>query len=170
LQEALSVNDNALGIRRTFLGLIKNIQGMYQDLLRNEELPNQQVEGLHTTKEAWRKIAEYQEKHQAEHIKRYSPMELKHFQAMLNSGENLTEEAGSAITDARKECYKIWEAAAALTEEAGLTRIEGLGTSSLENLSMEVVDKSHQAKERDLRQIKDLRWEHAKGLVDVTRL
>jgi len=120
LQEALFVNDRGLGIRKTFFSLIGSIQGMHQELLRNEELLDQQTEELHTLQEARRKITEYQKQHQTEQIKHFSLMELKRFQVMLSSGENLTEEAGSIISEARKECHKIWEDARALTEEAGL--------------------------------------------------
>jgi len=170
LQEALLVNDRGLSIRRTFFSLTGNIQGMYQDLLRNEELLNQQTEELRTMKEARRKITEYQKQHQAEQIKQFSLMELKRFQVMLSSGENLIEEAENTISDARKECHKIWEAARALTEEARLTRIEGLETTPPKNSWIEATDAAHRAKEQNLRQVKDLRWEHVKALVDETRL
>ena len=69
-----------------------------------------------------------------EHIKRFSLMELKHFQIMLNTAENLTEEAGNAIIEARKECHRIWDAAKTLTEKAGLAQIEGPDTTPPENL------------------------------------
>lgn len=123
------MNDKGLGIRRTFFGLIGSIQGMHQELLRNEELLDQQTEELHTLKEAQRKIVEYPKQHQIAKIKYFSLMELKHFQVMLSFGENLIEEAGSIISDVRKECHKIWEAARVLTEEARLTQIEGFETT-----------------------------------------
>lgn len=156
LQEALSANDRGLSVRKDFLSLIENIQDMYQGVLHNEELLNQQAEELHTAKGARRKVAEYQKKHRVEHIKRFSLMELKHFQIMLNTGENLTEEAGNAIANARKECHRIWDAAKALTEKAGLARIEGPKTTPPENLWTEAAVTLHQTKEQNLKQIKEL--------------
>ena len=97
-------------------------------------------------------------------------MELKRFQVTLNSGENLLEEAGGTISDARKECHKIWEAARALTEEVGLNRIEGLETTPPKDSWTEASEAAHRAKEENLRQVKDLGWEHVKALVDETRM
>jgi hypothetical protein len=156
LQEALSANDRGLSIRKAFLSLIENVQSLYQGLLHNEELLNQQAEELHAAKGARRKIAEYQKKHRVDNIKRFSLMELKHFQIMLNAGENLTEEAGNAIAEARKECHRVWDAAKALTERAGLARIEGPETTPPENLWKEAAEALHQAKEQDLKQIREL--------------
>jgi len=168
LQEELLVNERGLGIRRTFFSLIGSIQGMHQELLRNEELLDQQTEELRTLKEARRRVTVYQKQHQTEQIKHFSAMELKRFQVMISSGESLIEEAGNIISEVRKEGHKLWEAARALTEEVGPTLIEGLETNSPKDSWIKATEIVHRAIEEDLRQVKDLRWEHVKALVDET--
>ena len=89
LQEAFLTNDKGLDVRILFFSLIRNTQEMHQDLLRNEELLNQQKEELHSMKEIRRKLSEYQKQNQSDQIPRFSAMELKRLQVTINSGENL---------------------------------------------------------------------------------
>ena len=75
---------------------------MYQNLLLNEKVLNQQKEELHSMAEIRRKVSEYQKQRKADQVKRFSLMELKRFQVILNSGESLMEEAQGIISDAKK--------------------------------------------------------------------
>lgn len=101
----------------------------------------------------------------------FSVMELKHFQATLNFGENLSEEAGGIIADAKKECRRIWESVCALIEETRLPQIERLETILSESSWVEAMEGAQQAKRENIQQIKYLRWEDVKSiLVDETCL
>lgn len=93
---------------------------MYQNLLLNEKVLNQQKGELHSMAEIRRKISEYQKQRGEDQVKRFSLMELKRFQVILNSGESLMEEAQGIISDAKKECDRIWESSCAMISEAGL--------------------------------------------------
>lgn len=171
LQEEFLTNDKGLSIRKSFFSLVRTVQGMHQDLLRNEEMLNQQKEELCTMKEVRRKVSKYQKQKQADQIKRFSLMELKRFQVILSSRENLVDEGGGIISDAKKECNRIWELESALIEEAGLPQIEKLKTISSENSWMEAIEATHRAKRENMQQIKYLRWENIKTmLVDKTCL
>ena len=77
LQEVVSANDNGLNIRKSFFSLVGTIQEMYQNLLLNEKVLNQQNEELHTMMEVRRKVSEYQKHTKADQVKRFSLMELK---------------------------------------------------------------------------------------------
>ena len=67
-------------------------------------------------------------------------MELKRFQVILNSGENLIEEAGSIISDAKKKCDRMWESAGTLIDEVGLPRMEKSQTIASEYSRMEMIE------------------------------
>ena len=69
------------------------------------------------------------------------------------------EEGRSIISEAKKECDKIWESAGTLMDEAGLHRIEKLKTSSSEDSWMETVEAGHREKNETLQHLKELRWE-----------
>jgi len=139
LQEEISANDKGLSVRKSFSRLTGTIQEMYQNLLPNEEKLNLQKEELRTMREVRRKVSEYQKQTQADHIKRFNLMELKRFQVILNSGENLMEEDESINLEGKKECDKIWESTGTLMDEVRLPRIEKLRTSSYEDSWMESV-------------------------------
>ena len=138
---------------------------MHQNLLLNERVLNQHKEELHTMREVRRKVSEYQKQTQEDQIKRFSLMELKRFQLILSSGENLMEEAGSIITEAKKECDRMWESADTLMNEAGLPKIEKSKTISSEDSWMETVEAGHRKKKDTLQLLKELRWEDIKLLV-----
>jgi len=138
---------------------------MHQNLSLNEKVLNQQKEELHTMMEVRRKVSEYQKQKKADQVKRFSLMELKRFQVILNSGENLMEEAGGIILDAKKECDRIWESASTLMEEEGLPRMEKSKTISPKDARMEMVETTHRVKRETLQHLKELRWEDIKSLL-----
>ena len=116
-------------------------------------------------KEVRRKVSEYQKQTQADHIKQFNLMELKRFQVILGSGENLIEEARNIISEAKKECDKIWESAGSLMDDVRLPQIGELRTSSSDDSWMEVVEARHREKKEALQCIKELRWEDLKSLL-----
>lgn len=97
---------------------------MYQNLLLNEKVLNQHKEELHAMMEVRRKVSEYQKQTGADQVKRFSLMELKRFHVILNSGENLIEEAKGIISDTKKECDRIWGSLGSVIAEVGLPQIE----------------------------------------------
>lgn len=122
-------------------------------------------------KEVRRKVSEYQRHNQADQIKHFSLMDLKRFQAILSSGENLVEEEEGIISGEKKECHKIWESASALLKEAGMPQIGRWESIPTKSSWIEAMETTHQEKKESLRQVKDLRWENFKSiLVDETRL
>ena len=123
LQEALLANDKGIDTRVLFFSLIKNTQELHLDLLRNEELLSQQKEELRSMKEIRKKVAEYQRRNQIDQIPQFSAMKLKSIQIDLSAGEDLNAEACGVISNAKKECRRIWNSANAMIEEAGLPRI-----------------------------------------------
>jgi len=159
------VNDKGLSVHKSFSRLAGTIQEMCQNLMHNEEKLNLQKEELRAMREVRRKVSEYQKQAQADHIKRFNLMELKRFQVILSSGENLMEEAGSIISEAKKECDKIWESAGSLMDDVRLPRIETLRTSSSDDSWIEAVEARYREKKEALQRVKELRWEDIKVLL-----
>lgn len=112
-----------------------------------------------------RKVSEYQKQRKADQVKRFSLMELKIFQVILNSGESLMEEAQGIISDAKKECDRIWESSCAMIVEAGLPRIEKSKVIIPGNSRMEIMEKEHQGKEKIIQHLKEIRWNDIKTLL-----
>ena len=57
-------------------------------------------------------------------MKKFSFMELKRFQIILDSGETLMDEAREIISEAKRDCDKIWDSSCDVMSEARLPRIE----------------------------------------------
>jgi len=165
LQEVISTNDKGLSIRKSFFSLVGTIQEMQQNLSLNKKVLNQQKEELHMMMEVRRKVSEYQKQTKADQVKKFSLMELKRFQVILNSGENLMEEAGGIISDAKKECDRIWESVSTLIDEARLPRVDKSRTISSDDVRMEMVETTHRAKRETLQHLKELIWEDIKLLL-----
>lgn len=62
----------------------------------------------------------------------------------------MMEEVGGIISDAKKECDRIWESASTMINEVGLPRVEKSRTISSNDARMEMVEVSHRAKRETL--------------------
>lgn len=154
IKEALSANERGLMIRRSFYDLMGSVQEMHQNLLLNEKMLNQQREELLSIAEIWRKVSEYQKQRKADQVKRFSFMELKRFQVILNSGENLMDEAQGIISEAKRDCDRIWESSYVVMSETGLPRIQKSEVIMPSDSKLETMEKEHQDKEMFVQQLK----------------
>ena len=84
---------------------------------------------------------------------------------ILNSGENLIEEAKGIISDAKKECDRIWESAGTVIEEAGLPRMEKSEAITSETSRMEMMEIEHRGKKETLQHLEEIRWDDIKTLL-----
>ena len=74
-------------------------------------------------------------------------MELKRFQVILDSGENLMDEAQEIISEAKRDCDRIWDSSYDVMSETRLPRIEKSEVVMLGDSKLEMVEKEHQEKE-----------------------
>ena len=81
-------------------------------------------------------------------------MELKRFQVILDSGENLMDEAQGIILEEKKDCDRIWESSCAVMSETGLPRIEKSEVIMPNNSKLETIEKEHHDKEMVVQQLK----------------
>jgi len=74
-------------------------------------------------------------------------MELKRFQVILDSGENLMDEAQGIISEAKRDCDRIWESSYDVMSETWLPRIEKPEVIMPGDSKLETVEKEHEDKE-----------------------
>ena len=83
-------------------------------------------------------------------------MELKRFHVILDSGENLMDEAQEIISEAKRDCDRICDSSYNVMSETGLPRIEKSEVVMPGDSKFETVEKEHQDKEMAIQQLKDV--------------
>ena len=94
--------------------------------------------------EIQRKVSEYQKQRKSDQVKRFSFMELKRFQVILDSGENLMDESHGIILEEKRDCDRIWESSCVVMSETGLPRIEKSEVIMPGDSKLEMMEKEHQ--------------------------
>ena len=92
-------------------------------------------------------------------------MELKRFQVILDSGENLMDEAQGIISEAKRDCDRIWESSYDVMLETGLPRIEKSEMVMPSDSKLETVEKEHQDKDMAIQKLKEVGWKAIKTLL-----
>ena len=74
-------------------------------------------------------------------------MELKRFQIILDSGEALMDEAQEIISEAKRDCDRIWDSSCNVMSEARLPTIEKSEVVIPSTSTIEAVDKDYEINE-----------------------